>query len=58
MEDSTTSYDGRVDCNIETSSVSGCMSKLSVCFQRMQTASADERGGMDLFPAYADMLVQ
>jgi hypothetical protein len=51
VEDSTTSYDGQIDRNIETS----CLwlhvkvgkallpYDLRICFQRMQTALADER---------------
>ena len=42
VEESTTSHDGRVDCNIKTSCL-GLHVKV-ICFQRMQTALADERG--------------
>jgi hypothetical protein len=52
VEDSTTSHDGRVDCNIETSCL--WLHVKVICFQRIQAALADKRGGMDLFPAYAD----
>ena len=51
VEDSTTSHDGRVDCNIETSCL--WLHVKVICFQRMQAALADERGGMGTFLEFA-----
>jgi hypothetical protein len=51
LEDSTTCYDGRVDCNIEASCL--WLHVKVIYFQRMQAALADERGGMGTFLKFA-----
>jgi hypothetical protein len=51
VEESTTSHDGRVDRNIKTSCL--WLHVKVICFQRMQAALADERGGMGTFLEFA-----